>query len=224
MRRTLSGLLVGLFGFTAAAAYGSGATNNAVAMQRIAQDRQMAPKPNYAWTHPYCLRYRSAHPDLLILGDSIFDGWSGYLLHVFPGALVDARVGRQFASAIPIYQKLRAYPGVRAIGTVVVELGTNGPVTSEQVDQFLRLVGPRRRVVFIVPEVPRPWGPEVQDLYASLPQAYPNVRLVYWNRIASLPDGRENGAYFWGDEVHPNWQGIRALVGGLGAVLEGDRS
>ncbi|MGK9452242.1 acyltransferase [Acidithiobacillus caldus] len=218
----MSGLLVGLFGFVAIA-YGSGATTQAVAMERIAQNRQAAPKPDYAWTQPYCLRYRSAHPDLLILGDSIFDGWSGYLLHVFPGALVDARVGRQFASAIPIYQKLRAYSGVRAIRTVVVELGTNGPVTPEQVAAFMALVGPRRLVVFIVPEVPRPWSAEVQALYESLPQIYPNVRLVYWNRIASLPDGQENVAYFWGDGVHPNWNGIRALVGGLRAVLEGSR-
>ncbi|AUW33962.1 acyltransferase [Acidithiobacillus caldus] len=203
--------------------YGDGATSNAVAMQRIAQNRQVAPEPGYAWTKPYCLRYRSAHPDLLILGDSIFDGWSGYLLHVFPRALVDARVGRQFSSAIPIYRRLLAYPGVRSIRTVVVELGTNGPVTPEQVAQFMRLAGPNRRVVFIVPEVPRPWATEVQDLYASLPQAYPNVRLEYWNRIASLPDGQENGSYFWGDGVHPNWNGIRALVGGLQAVLEQDR-
>ena len=202
------------------APHAGGATSHRVAMQRIAQDMAIAPKLSYVWDRPYCLRYRSAHPDLLILGDSIFDGWSGYLLHVFPGAIVDARVGRQFASAIPIYQKLLAYPGVRAVRTVVVELGTNGPVTPEQVSQFLRLAGPKRRGVFIVPQVPRPWAHEVQSLYDRLPQRYPNVRLEYWNRLSTLPDGRENPAYFWGDGVHPSWAGIQVLVSGLRKVLQ----
>ena len=199
----------------------TGATSNRVAMHRIVHDRAVAPQADYAWDRPYCLRYRSQHPDLLILGDSIFDGWSGYLLHVFPRALIDARVGRQFSSAIPIYRALLGYPGVRAIRTVVVELGTNGPVTPQQVAGFLQLAGPGRTVVFIVPQVPRPWAREVQSLYASLPQQYPNVRLEYWNRLSSLPDGQENMAYFWGDGVHPNWAGIQVLVNGLQGVLGG---
>ncbi len=197
----------------------AGATSHRVAMERLAQNTQAAPQPGYAWDQPYCLRYRSAHPNLLILGDSIFDGWSGYLLHVFPGALIDARVGRQFSSAIPIYRELLAYPGVQEIRTVVVELGTNGPVTPDQVAQFMALVGPDRRVVFIVPEVPRPWEQEVQSLYEQLPRVYPNLRLEYWNRLSELSDGQENRAYFWGDGVHPNWAGIQVLVSGLRQTL-----
>jgi hypothetical protein len=83
----------------------------------------------------------------------------------------------------------------------------------------MALAGPHRRVVFIVPEVPRPWEREVQSLYDQLPREYPNVQLEYWNRLSSLPDGRENMAYFWGDGVHPNWRGIQVLVGGLKGVL-----
>lgn len=207
-----------LCGFTLPS-FGAGATTNQVAMRRIQQDLQVSPQADYAWDKPSCRRYRSMHPDLLILGDSIFDGWSGYLLHTFPGALVDARVGRQFSSAIPIYQKLLSYTGVQAIRTIVVELGTNGAVTPAQVAQFMALAGPDRSVIFIVPEVPRPWEREVQTLYEGLPQKYPNVHLEYWNRISTLPGGQENPAYFWGDGVHPNWAGIQALVGGLVAVL-----
>jgi len=211
-------ILLTLFGF-AISALGSGATTNAVAMQRIQQDQRAAPRADYAWNRPYCLRYRSEHPDLLILGDSIFDGWSGYLLHVFPNALIDARVGRQFSSAIPIYRRLLAYPGIQAISTIVVELGTNGPVTPQQIQRFMDLAGPNRQVIFIVPQVPRPWAGEVQSLYGQLPREYPNVRLEYWNRLSRLPDGQENMAYFWGDGVHPNWRGIQVLVEGLQQTL-----
>lgn len=195
------------------------ATSYQDAMARLYQNTQTAPRAQYAWNQPYCLRYRTQHPTLLILGDSIFDGWSGYLLHVFPKALVDARVSRQFSSAIPIYRSLLTYAGIRSIQTVVVELGTNGPVTPEQIAQFMQLAGPRRRVLFIVPEVPRAWETEVQSLYERLPEEYPNVRLVYWNRLSTLPDGQENPRYFWPDGVHPNWRGIQVLVQGLAQAL-----
>ena len=201
-------------------AFGLGATSNRVAMRRIVENLQVSPQPGYAWTQPYCLRYRSAHPNLLILGDSIFDGWSGYLLHVFPKSFIDARVGRQFSSAIRIYQSLLVYTGIYSIQTVVVELGTNGPVTPQQIARFMKLAG-NRRVIFIVPEVPRPWEREVQKLYEGLPDRYPNIRLEYWNRISTLPNGRENPAYFWGDGVHPNWIGIQALVAGLQEQIAG---
>lgn len=175
-------------------------------------------RPGYAWDNPFCLRYHSKRPNLLIIGDSIFDGWSGYLLHVFPRAIIDARVGRQFSAGISQYRWLLQYPGVRAIRTVVVELGTNGAVTANQVAAFMRLAGPERRVILVVPEVPRPWESEVQHLYESLPAQYPNIDLVYWNRI-SARGGKEIAAYYWRGGVHPNWLGIQALVNGLRQVV-----
>jgi hypothetical protein len=177
--------------------------------------------PDYVWSQPYCLRYRSPDPNLLILGDSIFDGWSGYLLHVFPRAVVDAKVGRQFSAGVREYARLRQYSGIRSIRTIVVELGTNGTVYPADVERFMRMVG-FREVIFIVPEVPRPWEKEVQSVYEELPRYYPNVRLVSWNRLAQLPNGKENPRYFWGDGVHPNWRGIRVLVGALQRAIEAE--
>lgn len=199
-------------GIAAGNPYQSGIGMAEAAQRAAAQNR--IEHPDYAWSQPYCLRYRSQEPNLLILGDSIFDGWSGYLLHVFPRAVVDAKVGRQFSTGVQDYARLRQYSGIRAIRTIVVELGTNGTVYPADVGRFMRMVG-SRRVIFIVPEVPRPWEKEVQSLYEELPRYYPNVRLVYWNRLAQLPNGQENPRYFWGDGVHPNWSGIQVLVGSL---------
>ncbi len=209
----------GLFSVFFSLSVHAAATSFSDAMTRLSQNTQVAPRADYAWDQPFCLRYRTQNPSLLIIGDSIFDGWSGYLLHVFPRALVDARVSRQFSQGIRVYRHLLDYSGIRKIRTVVVELGTNGPVTQRQVAQFMNLVGPYRQVIFIVPEVPRPWAHEVQKLYSSLPSRYPNLRLEYWNRISSLPDGKENQAYFWPDGVHPNWNGIQVLVRGLQKTL-----
>lgn len=161
---------------------------------------------SYAWDKPYCLRYFSSHPDLLILGDSIFDGWSGYLLHVFPDALIDARVGRQFSAGVRDYANLLRYPGVQETRTIVVELGTNGSVTPAQVEQFMQLAG-SRQVFWITPSVPRPWQGEVLQVAHWASREYPNITLVHWHRDA---EGKQS--WFWGDGVHPNWTGIRHLV------------
>ncbi len=164
---------------------------------------------SYVWPHARCLRYMSAHPDLLILGDSIFDGWSGYLLHVFPQAVVDARVSRQFSRGVEDYAGLLRYPGIYAIQTVVVELGTNGPITHAQIRQFMSLVG-QRRVIWITPSVPRPWQSEVVSAIHWAAHHYSNIEMVPWHSIA-----QGHPAWFRGGGVHPNWAGIQHEVSAL---------
>ncbi len=180
------------------------------------QDITAAPLSGYAWDHSYCLRYQVNHPNLLILGDSIFDGWSGYLLHVFPSAFIDARVGRQFSAGVLDYKSLLQYKGVQQIPVVVLELGTNGPVTKQQVQEFMALAG-NRSVYWITPSVPRPWQQEVLSVAHWSKGRYPNIHLVSWHHLAS---GHPN--WFWGDQVHPNWYGIQHLVGLLKDSLEGN--
>lgn len=161
-------------------------------------------KENLAWPHKFCLRYQTKNPDLLIIGDSIFDGWSGYLLKVFPKAIVDAKVGRQFSQGVVDYQKLLQYPGIRDIRTIVIELGTNGPVTKSQVIRLMNLAGPNRHVVWITPFVPRPWQNEVLATCNWAKEMYPkNLFLVHWHRAAE-----RQSDWFFPDGVHPNSTGI----------------
>ena len=185
-------------------------------------DLQAQPQPGYVWFRRSCLRYNSLNPDLLILGDSIMDGWSGYALHVFPRLFIDAKVGRQFSGGVRQYARLLAYKPIRQIQTIVVELGTNGPVKASQVGAFMRMVGFQRKVIFVIPEVPRPWEREVQQLYENLPKEYGNVHLVYWNRL-STHNGKEIPAYFGGDGVHPDWKGIQVMMHGIQAALAAEK-
>ncbi len=183
-------------------------------------DLTSAPQPQWVWTRNHTFRAKTTTPNMLIFGDSIFDGWSGYLLHIFPTAVINAKVGRQFSSAPRLYQALLRYPVISRINWIVIELGTNGPVTPNQIAQFMKLVGAQRQVIFIIPAVPRPWAPEVIGLYQSLPKYYPNIHLVPWNVLASNSEGKEKMKYFWGDGVHPNWKGIQVLVQALKNQLQ----
>ncbi len=204
-----------------AIALGFAMTQGLQAYAGVAMDRaavrdiraQSTEYPEYAYTKPYCLRYGSGKPDLLIIGDSIADGWSGYLQHEFPDAVIDARVGRQFSRAIPIYAAMRQYPFFRDIRTIVLELGTNGPVTPHQVQRFMTMAG-TRQVYWITPSVPRPWQKEVLAVAHTEARTYPNLHIVHWHQAAERQPG-----WFWTDGVHPNWQGVQHLVGLLKTAL-----
>ncbi len=145
-------------------------------------------------------------PNMIILGDSIVDGWAGYFARIFPSAVIDARVGRQFAAAPGVLSRLFQIPPIRKVRAIVVELGTNGPVHIAQMASFLRVAG-KRRIFLVVPFVPRPWAAEVASRYLALAQLDPRVVLVPWNRIAT-----GHPQWFWSDGVHPNAQGIRQLA------------
>ncbi len=173
----------------------------------------------YTWVKSSCNRTFSKTPSTLIIGDSISDGWSGLILDTIPNSWVIAKVGMQFYPAISILSYVKHYPQWNSVQNIVIELGTNGYVTPQQIQQFMAETD-GRRVFFVIPQVPRVWGPEVVNLYESLPRIYPNVKLVYWNLISTI-DGRENPALFWQDGVHPNATGARLLVDSMyKAVME----
>ncbi len=178
-----------------------------VALQDAKNDLTQSPRPGYALDANQVFRLpESGPPRTVILGDSILTGWSGYFAHVFPRALIDGKVGRQFSSAIPIWDGLRAEGLTQNARTVIVELGTNGEVSPQDLQAFLRLVG-SRQVFLVMPAMPRSWAPEVQSLYLQTAEEHPNVHLVRWDLLS-----RNHPGYFWGDDVHPNWQGIQVMV------------
>jgi hypothetical protein len=80
---------------------------------------------------------------------------------------------------------------------LIVELGTNGPYSVDQLVELLNSFGPMRRIVLVNTHVPRPWQQQVNDTIASVAQTYPNTVMVDWNTAsAAYPQ------YFYPDGVH----------------------
>lgn len=186
-----------------------------MALQDARQDLVQAPSPGYAYDHQSVIRLSEDGPTgLIIIGDSILTGWSGYFAHVFPNALIDGRVGRQFSSIIPIWQALQKAGLTRGVGYVVVELGTNGAVSPQNMHTFLRMAG-NRQILLVMPEMPRPWEAEVQQLYLQTAAEDPNVHLVRWDLLS-----QHQPQYFWTDGVHPDWVGIQVMVNAIAQKLQ----
>ncbi len=140
------------------------------------------------------------------VGDSIMLDIQADLEADVPGVQVDGLVSRQFETGISVVQADRA---AGTLGRVlVVELGTNGTVTSTDVDAMMQAASGVARVVFVNVNVPRSWEAEDNAVLAAGVARYPGVAvLADWNAVsAGHPE------WFTPDQVHLEPAGAEALA------------
>jgi peptidoglycan/LPS O-acetylase OafA/YrhL len=78
--------------------------------------------------------------------------------------------------------------------TVVVQVGTNAPVSDKQFDAIVAAVPTNAAgIVFMTVRAPVEWVPGNNERIAALPSRYPQVRVIDWNtesqKIELCPDG-----------------------------------
>jgi hypothetical protein len=140
------------------------------------------------------------------VGDSILLDVEPYLQADIPGVRADGVVGRQFATGIGVVAADRA---AGTLGNVlVVELGTNGTVTGQDVDAMMQAAAGAARVVFVNLNVPRPWEEADNAVLAAGVARYPGLAyLADWYTLSSgHPD------WFDPDQVHLDPAGAQALA------------
>jgi peptidoglycan/LPS O-acetylase OafA/YrhL len=136
------------------------------------------------------------------VGDSVMLAAAPELRDSLPGVFIDAQVSRQMGAGVAAAGNLARAGRLRPV--VVVALGTNGTVTSEQIRQLLAEVGRHRELVLVNVFVPRSWQREDNTVLAAAARRYPNVVLADWrNAIASRT------SLLWSDRVHPRPAGAR---------------
>ena len=132
---------------------------------------------------------------VMAIGDSVMLASAPELAQALPGIYINAKVSRAMIAGISIVDQLASAGRLRRV--VIVGLGTNGPVTSDQISQLRKAVGDRW-LVLINTFVPRSWEHEVNSTLASAARRYPNVLLVNWY-AAIQPHQR----LLWSDDIHP---------------------
>ncbi len=140
------------------------------------------------------------------VGDSIMLDIQPELTTDLPDVTVDGLVSRQFEAGIGVVQADRA---AGTLGRVlVVELGTNGTVTSSDVDSMMQAAQGVARVVFVNVCVPRDWAAGDNAVLAAGVARYPGVAvLADWNALAT-----PHPEWFTADQVHLNPTGAAALA------------
>ncbi|TFB73715.1 acetyltransferase [Cryobacterium glaciale] len=152
------------------------------------------------------------------IGDSVMLASAPELQATFAGITVDASVSRGMYSADDILLALQAAGQLQPV--VVVGLGTNGPITDDELTAILRILGPDRQLVLVTAYAERDWTDGVNATLAAFAAGNRRVELANWHdTIAGRLD------LLAGDHVHPGPTGgqlyadeVRAALDRLAAV------
>ncbi|WP_282801934.1 acyltransferase family protein [Secundilactobacillus kimchicus] len=140
------------------------------------------------------------------IGDSVMVDVSTDLQQVFPNAYVSAQVGRQIWQAPGVIKQLIA-KGALA-NTVLINLGTNSPMTNDQINDVMKLIGTKRQVFWINTHVPtRNWESQVNATINRASKRYKNLTVVDWHDLS-----QNSPSWFYGDHVHPNPTGNKQFA------------
>ncbi len=148
------------------------------------------------------------------VGDSVMVAATPALDQALPGIYIDAMVGRQFSTGLDVIAQLKAQGLLRQI--VVVGLGTNGTVTSDEIRQLFAEIGPHRRLVLVNTFEDRSWEREVNSTLAAAARSHPSdVVLADWYDTI-----KNRTSLLWPDGIHPQPGGGVVYAQMLKAALE----
>ena len=135
------------------------------------------------------------------IGDSVMADASQDIQEIMPHAYVDAEVGRQGSATPAVINDLKAKGQLQK--NVILNLGTNGAMDSQTINDILTAIGKDHQVYWITPHVPtRDWEQTVCDQIKQAAKQNANVHVIDWNQAAN-----GHAEWFAQDKVHMNEQG-----------------
>lgn len=147
------------------------------------------------------------------VGDSVMLASASGLVDAFPGITIDAVVSRSLMQAPGIVSALKAEGNLRT--TLLLGLGTNGPIDFEVLDEVRQIVGPDHQIVVVSVQAPRWWTPGVNSTLDAFALQYRNVELANWQSAIS---GRLD--LLAGDQIHPGDEGGAIYAGAVRDALQ----
>ncbi|MDO4813507.1 MAG: acyltransferase family protein [Gemella sp.] len=144
------------------------------------------------------------YTSLLVLGDSLAVNIGQPLIDRFAGAVVDGKVSRQGYQMAELLPKYSAYNIPTT--AVVYMVGTNGNITSEEIDGMVKAFD-KTEVYFVNVNVPRPWQDENNKLLEEAKSRHSNMTIIDWYNL-----GKVHKEYFEADYVHLKPTGVEAMI------------
>lgn len=140
-------------------------------------------------------------------GDSVMLRSKGELDKTLPGIKIDAVVGRQPGPIID------AVAAAHPSGTVVVQAGNNGPLTSADGDRLKKALGGVSAVVLVTVRLDRPWEGQTNAEVRRLAASWPQVQVADWYAAA------KGHADYLVDGVHPGPAGQKVYAKTVAAAV-----
>jgi lysophospholipase L1-like esterase len=122
-------------------------------------------------------------------------------------------VGRQVWSGIARLAAYRAAGDLIGLKAVIIDLGTNGPITASDVSQLRALTAGVPLLVLVNVRVPLSWQAESNASLAAV-GGQAGVDVVDWYGASAAP------GVLWADGVHPDPEGQVIYADLLAAALD----
>lgn len=139
---------------------------------------------------------------VFLLGDSVMVGATTELLKRLPCVSLDSQVGRQLGKGIQILSE-RKSKGLLS-DTVIIHLGNNSPINSNQIEALLNLLSDTKRIIFVNLKLPRNYESSNNQLLHEAGAKKANIHLIDW-RSNSM--NAKN--VFGSDGIHLTHQGAK---------------
>jgi hypothetical protein len=134
------------------------------------------------------------------IGDSVMAAGAMALAAAMPGIYIDAKPDREMPAGLAIVRRLAETGRLRPV--VVIGLGTNYLVTTKQLNELMKVLGPNRKLVLINTYVPDAWSRQVNVTEAAFIRQHPNVTPADW-----FDTIRNRMNLLWPDHIHPEIPG-----------------
>ena len=140
----------------------------------------------------------------LLLGDSVMVDIGQVFSKKVPHANIDGKVGRQLIEGKDlINQKYQDY--TKKGQSVVIELGTNGEFTKDQMNELIDSLG-EADIYLIKVRVPRDYESTNNKIMEQVAKKHKNVHIVDWYKASE-----GHSEYFAYDGIHLEYSGVKAL-------------
>jgi len=158
---------------------------------------------------------------VIAVGDSVMLASATALSSAMHGIYIDAKVSRQMDAGLQVLADLAASGELRPV--VVVGLGTNGVVTSAQLRELRRIIGPERDLILVNTFGPQSWEHQVNDALAAAARKGSHTGVADWDDAIAA-----HTSLLWPDGVHPQPSGAklyaRVVLAAIKAQLTRDQA
>ena len=144
------------------------------------------------------------YSSVLVMGDSLTVDIGEKFQELYPGAVIDGKIGRQLYVAVEEAKSYSKYNNENS--AIIFQLGTNGPFTESQIEELVKEFD-KADIYFVNIKVPRAWEKTVNAALKETQEKYSNVKLIDWYSVANSTKD-----LFEPDRVHLNQAGIAEMV------------
>ena len=144
------------------------------------------------------------YSSVLVMGDSLTVDIGEKFQGLYPGAVIDGKIGRQLYVAVEEAKSYSKYNNENS--AIIFQLGTNGPFTESQIEELVKQFD-KADIYFVNIKVPRAWEKTVNAALKETQEKHSNVKIIDWYSVANSTKD-----LFEPDRVHLNQTGIAEMV------------